>query len=65
MNDVWVGWLIVFFVGLVVGLCVGIIDIGVIWMIDLKFGLCLENFWFNKELCCWLDNISFEEVGCY
>lgn len=47
MNDVWVGWFVVFFVGLLVGMCVGIIDIGVIWMIDLKFGFCFDNFWFN------------------
>lgn len=34
------------------------IDIGSLWMFDLKLGVCVEQFWFNKEHCCWTSNES-------
>jgi len=63
-NDAWAGWLVVFLVGLAAGLSAGVIDIGASWMTDLKLGICPENFWFNKESCCWSDDNTFEEEGC-
>lgn len=33
-------------------------------MMDLKVGVCFDNFWFNWEICCWFDKISFEGIGC-
>lgn len=64
INDAWGGWLVVFLVGLAAGLSAGVIDIGASWMTDLKLGICPENFWFNKEACCWSDDNTFDEVGC-
>lgn len=52
------------------GTCAGFIDIGATWMSDLKEGVCLEAFWFNKEQCCWsaptLNTSSWDddEDGC-
>ncbi|KAK3737007.1 hypothetical protein QZH41_018406 [Actinostola sp. cb2023] len=63
-NDAWGGWLVVFLVGLSAGLSAGVIDIGASWMSDLKQGICPENFWFNKETCCWTDDNTFDEAGC-
>ncbi|KAI5729226.1 hypothetical protein M8J76_000392 [Diaphorina citri] len=48
-HDAWSGWLCVLLVGLVTGSVAGIIDIGSSWMSDLKYGLCPEAFWLNKE----------------
>lgn len=63
-HDAWSGWLCVLLVGLVTGSVAGIIDIGSSWMSDLKFGLCPEAFWLNKEQCCWSSNeTSFEDSG--
>lgn len=57
-------WCII--IGLFSGVCAAIIDIGTTWMSDLKEGICLEAFWFNREQCCWRTNdTSFdEEEGC-
>ncbi|XP_018908171.1 H(+)/Cl(-) exchange transporter 5 isoform X3 [Bemisia tabaci] len=52
-HDAWSGWLCVLLVGLVTGGVAGVIDIGASWMSDLKFGLCPQAFWLNKEQCCW------------
>lgn len=46
------------------GSCAGMIDIGARWMSDLKEGVCVEAFWFNKEQCCWSgDSTTFDEEG--
>ncbi|CAG5124486.1 unnamed protein product, partial [Candidula unifasciata] len=69
-HDAWSGWVCVFLVGLAAGTCAGFIDIGATWMSDLKEGVCLEAFWFNKEQCCWsaptLNTSSWDEdeEGC-
>lgn len=34
---------------------VGVIDIAAPWFSDLKYGICRESFWLNKEQCCWDD----------
>lgn len=44
------------------------IDIAAPWISDLKAGYCREEFWFNKEQCCW-DNDNYtgfdeESVTC-
>lgn len=63
-HDAWSGWLCVLLVGLVTGTVAGIIDIGSSWMTDLKYGLCPEAFWLNKEQCCWSSNeTSFDDTG--
>lgn len=52
-HDAWSGWLCVLLVGLLTGAVAGVIDIGATWMTDLKFGICPQAFWLNKEHCCW------------
>ncbi|CAH8505410.1 unnamed protein product [Schistosoma margrebowiei] len=47
------GWFCVLCVGLLTGFIACIIDIGCTWMSDLKEGVCLDAFWFNREQCCW------------
>ncbi|XP_013388633.2 H(+)/Cl(-) exchange transporter 3 isoform X1 [Lingula anatina] len=56
--DAGSGWLCVFLVGIAAGTFAGIIDIGTTWMSDLRNGICLEEFWFNREQCCWAANSS-------
>ncbi|XP_076069932.1 chloride channel protein 3 isoform X2 [Oratosquilla oratoria] len=58
-HDAWSGWLCVFLVGLIAGVVAGTIDIGASWMSDLRFGICPEAFWFNKEQCCWSSNETY------
>lgn len=55
-HDAWSGWVCVFLVGVAAGTFAGIIDIGASWMSDLKNGVCLNSFWFNREQCCWSSN---------
>lgn len=55
-HDAWSGWLCVLFVGVTAGSLAGVIDIGASWMTDLKFGICPQAFWLNKEQCCWSSN---------
>lgn len=63
-HDAWSGWLCVLLVGLCTGTVAGVIDIGASWMTDLKFGICLQAFWFNREQCCWSNETSFEPGNC-
>ncbi|XP_043463129.1 H(+)/Cl(-) exchange transporter 5 isoform X2 [Leptopilina heterotoma] len=64
-HDAWSGWLCVLFVGLFTGVAAGVIDIGASWMTDLKFGICPEAFWLNKEQCCWSYNeTNFDGENC-
>ena len=44
---------------LLLGIVAGVIDIGTSWMSDLRFGICPEAFFFNKEQCCWSSNETF------
>lgn len=64
-HDAWSGWLVVFAVGALTGFAAGVIDIGAEWMTDIKEGICTEQFWFNKEACCWTSSSKFGlEQGC-
>jgi hypothetical protein len=42
----------IFFTGTVAS----IVDIGTTWMTDLKYGICPEAFWLDREQCCWSSN---------
>jgi len=55
-HDAWSGWLCVLLVGVTAGTLAGVIDIGASWLTDLKFGICPQAFWLNKEQCCWSSN---------
>jgi len=64
-HDAWSGWLCVLLVGLFTGVAAGVIDIGASWMTDLKFGICPQAFWLNKEQCCWSYNeTTFDGGNC-
>ncbi|XP_039763697.1 H(+)/Cl(-) exchange transporter 5 isoform X2 [Pararge aegeria] len=64
-HDAWSGWVCVLLVGVCTGVVAGVIDIGASWMTDLKFGICPQAFWFNREQCCWSnDEITFDHGNC-
>ncbi|KAI4471737.1 chloride channel protein [Holotrichia oblita] len=64
-HDAWSGWLCVLLVGLFTGVVAGVIDIGASWMTDLKFGICPQAFWLNKEQCCWSsEETTFDTGNC-
>eukprot|EP00794_Sanderia_malayensis_P007396 gene7396-8216_t len=64
-NDAWSGWIVVFLIGVLTGFVAGVIDIGADWMSDIKEGVCIEQFWFNKEACCWSTSSKFgTDAGC-
>lgn len=50
-------------VGLCTGCVAGVIDIGASWMTDLKFGICPQAFWLNREQCCWSSNETTFDIG--
>lgn len=56
------GWLVVLLVGLATGFAAAVIDIGTVWMSDLKEGVCVDNFYFSKEACCFQSNETTYEV---
>ncbi|KAK9746529.1 CBS domain [Popillia japonica] len=62
-HDAWSGWLCVLLVGLCTGVVAGVIDIGASWMTDLKFGICPQAFWLNKEQCCWSSEETTFDTG--
>ena len=45
--------------GVLTGFAAGVIDIGADWMSDIKEGFCTDQFWFNKEACCWTSSSKF------
>ncbi|XP_066496371.1 H(+)/Cl(-) exchange transporter 5 [Tiliqua scincoides] len=62
VSDAFSGWLLMLLVGLWAGALAGLIDISAHWMTDLKEGVCLKDFWFNHEHCCWLSTeTTFED----
>ncbi|XP_068620027.1 H(+)/Cl(-) exchange transporter 5 isoform X1 [Battus philenor] len=64
-HDAWSGWVCVLLVGVCTGVVAGVIDIGASWMTDLKFGICPQAFWFNREQCCWSsDETTFDKGNC-
>jgi len=63
-HDAWSGWLIVFIVGVSAGFVAGVVDIGAEWMTDLREGVCMNQFWFNKEACCWDNSAKFGTGSC-
>ncbi|XP_026758502.3 H(+)/Cl(-) exchange transporter 5 isoform X4 [Galleria mellonella] len=64
-HDAWSGWVCVLLVGVCTGVVAGVIDIGASWMTDLKFGICRQAFWFNREQCCWSSNeTTFDHGNC-
>lgn len=62
-HDAWSGWVCVLLVGLFTGAVAGVIDIGASWMTDLKYGICPQAFWLNREQCCWSSNETDFELG--
>lgn len=58
-HDAWSGWLCVLLVGLAAGAIAAVIDIGALWMKDLREGICPQAFWLNKEHCCWASNDTY------
>jgi len=53
-----------FIVGVAVGAVASFIDIGTTWMTDLKYGICPEAFWFDREQCCWSSNETSFSDNC-
>lgn len=47
-----------------VGAVASFIDIGTTWMTDLKYGICPEAFWFDREQCCWSSNETTFSDNC-
>ena len=54
--DAMSGWVVVFLVGVCSGILAGVIDIGAVWMSDLKEGICVPWPYYDREACCWLSN---------
>eukprot|EP01006_Ploeotia_vitrea_P065936 TRINITY_DN94054_c0_g1_i1.p1 TRINITY_DN94054_c0_g1~~TRINITY_DN94054_c0_g1_i1.p1 ORF type:complete len:830 (+),score=93.43 TRINITY_DN94054_c0_g1_i1:24-2492(+) len=50
--DATQGWIAVFIIGILAGLCAGFIDTTVHWVQDLKQGYCVGHPWLSKEICC-------------
>ncbi|KAJ3165799.1 hypothetical protein HK101_000169 [Irineochytrium annulatum] len=46
-------WILVFFVGVITGCVAGYIDIGSVWLSDIKEGYCSAGFYLNRKFCCW------------
>ncbi|CAF94486.1 unnamed protein product, partial [Tetraodon nigroviridis] len=43
------------------GALAGGIDIAAHWLTDMKEGVCLRGFWFNREHCCWTSETTFQD----
>ncbi|XP_055708576.1 H(+)/Cl(-) exchange transporter 5 isoform X1 [Phlebotomus papatasi] len=64
-HDAWSGWLCVLLVGITAGCVAAVVDVGASWMADLKFGICPQAFWLNREQCCWSSNeTTFDSGNC-
>ena len=60
--DAMSGWVLVLLVGVCSGILAGIIDIGALWMSDLKEGICVPWPYYDREACCWLTNQTSSNV---
>ncbi|CAF4504795.1 unnamed protein product [Rotaria socialis] len=52
-HDALSGWLCVLLVGINIGIIAAIVDIGAVWLTNIKIGVCLPAFYLSQEQCCW------------
>eukprot|EP01051_Picozoa_sp_SAG22_P006163 SAG22_NODE_394_length_11168_cov_19.933869_5_plen_353_part_00 len=64
MYDAVQGWLCLTIVGVATGLAAGMIDFGVEWLFDLKFGYCQTHFFMSKSICC-MESSPIEECSTW
>lgn len=62
--EIFLNFFLNFIVGVAVGAVASFIDIGTTWMTDLKYGICPEAFWFDREQCCWSSNQTTFSDNC-
>lgn len=61
------GWLIILWLGIIAGLTAKFVSLGIGYFVDLREGLCTNNFLLNREQCCWNSPTSFKksrEISC-
>lgn len=55
-------WILVLAVGISIGLIAGSIDTIVVWLTDVRFGYCKNEWYTGKQLCC--KNIEGQDGNC-
>eukprot|EP01118_Nematostelium_gracile_P019057 TRINITY_DN8693_c0_g1_i1.p1 TRINITY_DN8693_c0_g1~~TRINITY_DN8693_c0_g1_i1.p1 ORF type:complete len:819 (+),score=195.47 TRINITY_DN8693_c0_g1_i1:89-2545(+) len=45
-------WIILSLIAVLIGVIAGMIDMGVQWLGDVRFGFCSGGYWINSKLCC-------------
>ncbi|UJR28387.1 hypothetical protein I4U23_009628 [Adineta vaga] len=52
-HDALSGWFCVLLIAVNIGIIAAIVDIGAVWLTDIKTGICLPAFYLSREQCCW------------
>ncbi|CAM4796698.1 unnamed protein product [Rotaria magnacalcarata] len=52
-HDALSGWLCVLLVAINIGIIAAIVDIGAVWLTNIKIGVCLPALYLSQEQCCW------------
>ena len=55
-------WVLVLAIGVSIGLIAGFIDTVVVWLTDVRFGYCKNEWYTGKQLCC--KNIEGQDDTC-
>ncbi|CAF0925786.1 unnamed protein product [Adineta ricciae] len=53
LHDALSGWFCVLLIAVNIGIIAAIVDIGAIWLANIKTGICLPAFYLSREQCCW------------
>ncbi|CAF0779322.1 unnamed protein product [Rotaria sordida] len=52
-HDALSGWLCVLLIAINIGIIAAMVDIGAVWLTNIKVGICLPAFYLSQEHCCW------------
>ncbi|CAF0815385.1 unnamed protein product [Rotaria sp. Silwood1] len=52
-HDAFSGWLCVLLIAINIGIIAAMVDIGAVWLTNIKIGVCLPAFYLSQEHCCW------------
>lgn len=65
-------WFVLAFMGIVIGLIAGCLNIITAWLASIRLGHCSGNFYLNKTFCCWDQDedkctnwISWSRIGFF
>ncbi|CAF4024315.1 unnamed protein product [Adineta steineri] len=67
-HDALSGWFCVLLIAVNIGILAAIVDIGAVWLTNIKDGICLPAFYLSREQCCWTSSNqtydNYQHIRC-